>query len=158
MSIYCYPDAPEELQKLGMESFPEPVLRKLCALASDEKLRTYLDKITMGYPNLREIVKDEMDHRRHLQVASRLDSLREPHWMIRWTFIVSVMILVVAYLAWILPRSPVVDAVKPTAPLLSQAEVPAANSKRPSVSQWREPRLPASTTTNSVDVPSSSRK
>jgi hypothetical protein len=163
MPPYFIADGPTELTRLNdQDAHLNEDLRALCQKAPDEAmLHRYLDKTCVQHQNLRDIIQDEIESRRFNGLWKQG---RKSHEIVRWTFIVSVMILAVTYLAWMLPRSSAGSNTAPTSPQSVVAPLSAHSNSTPAVStqsvEVLVPKLlsPSSARTNSVVAPTFSTK
>jgi len=93
---YFIADGPAELVRLNIEDARlNEDLRVLCRAASENTLFIYLDKTDILYPNLREIIQDEIDRKRWDHIATKV----EPHWTLTPNFSVTVVGMIAAIIA-----------------------------------------------------------
>ena len=152
---YFIGDGPPELVRLNTDAKDlNADLRALCRNASEETLHAYLDKTNVSYANLREIIQDEINRRRLDCVSMQVQSLKNPHWTVPWTFWLVWVAVLIALWAWLFPRSTAVDASK--SPIVQQ---PATVAPLASPTSQNPPSsFPPAASTQSVSAPTKSQQ
>jgi hypothetical protein len=149
-SPYFIADGPPELARLNTDAKDlNADLRALCRNASDEMLHVYLDKTTIFNPNLREIIKDEIDRR-------RFKELKAPNWHDRWIFKVVVIAGIISALDYC--HSVVSSSDNRTMQPLSGGNHLSEIARASTLVQAVSTTPPATIRTNSVAIPASPKK
>jgi hypothetical protein len=147
---YFIQDGPPKLVRLNTEDgHLNEDLRALCRIASEDQLHVYLDKTTVMYTNLRDIIQDEINRRRFRE-------LKEPSRIDKWTFgfviagvVMSSIGIIISWLSWRNPLPPLGDK--------SSAQV-SPIPQNSMLAQPKAPLRPAPPSTNSIAAPGSPKK
>lgn len=106
MKINLRDKVAKEIAKAKLDTTWWIPLRELCRTYTVPELEIALEFVSVPLDKYAvEIVSQALEKERHKELTGS-------NQIIKWALIVAVMTLIVAYLAWMLPRSPVADARK----------------------------------------------
>lgn len=100
---FCYDDAPEDLKQAVRDLV---LLREWIKSKDDTALESALGQIFIHHVSQRELISEELLKRRQKSLIAKVEELKKPHWSTFPTFIIVVIALIVAILAWLFPRAP----------------------------------------------------